>query len=88
MVTRMGIRQLRDSLTATLRRVRRGETIEVTHHGVPVAILVPVPADRIEHLVAAGDVSPAHPLDHWPTRSPATGGLTASEALGEDRAER
>jgi antitoxin (DNA-binding transcriptional repressor) of toxin-antitoxin stability system len=40
---RIGIRELRDTLTATIRRVRAGETFEVTHDGVPVALLAPVP---------------------------------------------
>ena len=86
----MGIRQLRDNLTEAIRRVRGGETIEVTHDGVPVAVISPVPAGRIDRLLAAGDVSrpeqltaPA-PLDLLPV----TGPMTASEALEEDRAER
>ena len=36
--SRIGIRELRDTLTATIRRVRSGETLEVTHDGEPVAI--------------------------------------------------
>jgi prevent-host-death family protein len=88
MATRMGIRELRDSLTATIRRVRMGETIEVTHHGAPVAMLAPVPADRIDRLVAAGDVTPGGPRA-WPLRRfPVTGKLTGSQAIEDDRAER
>jgi prevent-host-death family protein len=88
MATRMGIRELRNSLTATIRRVRMGETIEVTHHGAPVAILAPVPADRIDRLVAAGEVTPGGP-PAWPLRRfPVTGELTASQAIEDDRAER
>lgn len=88
MATQMGIRQLRDSLTATIRRVRMGETIEVTHHGAPVAMLAPVPADRIDRLVAAGELTPGEPSARPPRRYPATGDLTVSQALEEDRAER
>ena len=88
MATRMGIRELRDTLTQTLRRVQGGETIEVTHHGAPVALLAPVPAGRIERLVAAGEVTPGAPLDRLPGRFPVTGEQTASEALEDDRAER
>jgi prevent-host-death family protein len=58
----MGIRQLRDNLTSTIRRVRRGETIEVTHHGAPVAVLAAIPADRVGRLVAGGDVTPGELL--------------------------
>ncbi len=84
----MGIRQLRDSLTATIRRVRMGETIEVTHRGAPVALLAPVPADRIDRLVAAGEVTPGKPLARPPRRFPVIGELTASQAIEDDRAER
>lgn len=87
MATQMGIRQLRDSLTATIRRVQRGETIEVTHHGAPVAVIAPVPADRIERLVAAGEVTPGKTLDRRLHRYPVTGELSASEAIEDDRAE-
>lgn len=88
MATRMGIRELRDTLTQTLRRVQGGETIEVTHHGAPVALLAPVPAGRIARLVAAGDVTPGAPIDQLPRRLPVTGEQTASAALEDDRAER
>lgn len=84
----MGIRELRDSLTATIRRVRMGETIEVTHHGAPVAVLAPVPANRIDRLVATGEVTPGQRLAWPPRRFPVTGELTASEAIEDDRAER
>jgi len=56
MAERMGIRELRDTLAATIRRVRAGATIEVTHHGQPVATLSPARRDRIERLLAAGEV--------------------------------
>jgi prevent-host-death family protein len=88
MSTKMGIRELRDTLTATIRRVQRGETIEVTHHGVPVAVLGPVPDGRIARLVASGDVSAGKPPGRGRKRFPVTGTVTASEALAEDRAER
>jgi prevent-host-death family protein len=83
----MGIRQLRDTLTATVRRVQRGETIEVTHHGAPVAVLAPLPGDRVERLVAAGIMTRAEPLDRPLTRFPVVGELSASAAIEDDRAE-
>ena len=86
--TKIGIRELRDTLTATIRRVQRGETIQVTHHGSPVAVLAPVPADRVERLIASGEMSPATTLDHKVQRHPAVGAQSASEALQEDRAAR
>jgi antitoxin (DNA-binding transcriptional repressor) of toxin-antitoxin stability system len=88
MRARIGIRELRDTLTATIRRVRQGETLEVTHDGVPVAILAPVPDDRIERLVAGGEATPPVELVKPLRRYPVTGSMTASEAIEEDRAER
>ena len=88
MTTRMGIRQLRDTLTATIRRVQRGETIEVTHHGAPVAVLTPVPVDPIDRLLAGGVVTPGRPLDRALRRYPVTGAMSASQAIEEERAER
>jgi prevent-host-death family protein len=84
----MGIRELRDTLTATIRRVRAGETVEITHHGRPIAILAPTSEDRIEQLLETGDVTPAEPLDRPLRRFKATTGVSASQALEEDRAER
>ena len=88
MATQIGIRQLRDTLTATIRRVQRGETIEVTHHGSPVAVLAPVPADRVERLIASGEATIGKPLERRLVRHPVTGKLSASQAIEEDRAER
>lgn len=84
----MGIRELRDTLTQTLRRVQGGETIEVTHHGAPVALLAPVPGGRIERLVASGVLTAGAPLDRLPRRFPVTGEQSASAALEDDRTER
>jgi len=85
----IGIRELRDKLTATIRRVRTGETIEITHHHEPVAVLAPVASDRVAALVQAGDATPAERPFELPRRAfPPTTGTTATEALEEDRAER
>ena len=87
MSTRMGIRQLRDTLTTTIRRVRSGETIEVTHDGEPVALLTPIPKDRLARLVAEGAVTlPSAPLV-LPEPMPVTGSMTASEAVEEGRGD-
>ena len=52
----MGIRELRQNLSVYLRRVRRGETLEVTERGRPVATLRPIvdPDDRFARLEARG----------------------------------
>lgn len=85
---RMGIRELRDTITATMRRVRAGETIEITHDGQPFAVLAPLAADRVSRLVASGDATPGTPLREPLTLAEPAGDLSASQALEEDRAER
>jgi prevent-host-death family protein len=39
---RVGVRELRQNLSVYLRRVRRGEALEVTERGQPVAVLQPI----------------------------------------------
>jgi prevent-host-death family protein len=55
----IGIRELRQHASHWLRRVRAGESFEVTDRGQPVALLVPAPRDEIERLTAAGRLSEA-----------------------------
>jgi prevent-host-death family protein len=51
----IGIRELRQQASKHLRDVERGETIEVTDRGRPVALLVPVPRQgTAERLIAEG----------------------------------
>jgi antitoxin (DNA-binding transcriptional repressor) of toxin-antitoxin stability system len=85
---RIGIRELRDNLTATIRQVRAGESFEVTHDGTPVALLSPLPSGRLARLLARTDVTPPRPLDRPLRRVPVTGAQTASEAIEEDRSDR
>lgn len=84
----IGIRELRNRLTATIRRVRDGETIQITHRGEPVAMLEPVRANRIDRLLQATDVTPGERLTRPIRRFAPAGVLTASQALEDDRAER
>lgn len=66
--TPVGIRDLRDHLSAYLERVKSGETITVTEHGKPIARLVPDeprPA-RLLELAAQGRVTLAtKPFPRW-----------------------
>ncbi|SFS15907.1 Antitoxin component of toxin-antitoxin stability system, DNA-binding transcriptional repressor [Agrococcus baldri] len=55
---RVGIRALRDGLSAQLQRVKAGETIEVTEHGRVIARIVPATQEsKLERLIAAGLVT-------------------------------
>jgi prevent-host-death family protein len=87
-MVRMGIRELRDNLTAAVRRVRAGEVVEVTHDGEPVAVLTAVPRRRVDRLLVLGDSTPPIPLERPIVRFPVVTGRSASEALEDDRAER
>jgi prevent-host-death family protein len=88
-MVRIGIRELRDNLTATIRRVRAGEAFEVTHDGEPVAILSPVKRSRLDELIASGDATPAkRPLNLSRKPLPVQGGRSISEILDEQRADR
>jgi len=40
----LSVRELQHHLSASLKAVDRGEEIEVTHRGRPVALIVPIPA--------------------------------------------
>jgi len=57
---RVGVRELRQSASAVLRRVAAGEVVEVTDRGRPVARIVPLhESSRLEQLVAEGRASGA-----------------------------
>lgn len=87
---RVGVRELRQNLSKYLRRVERGERLEVTDHGRPVAVLAPLgeAASPMERLIAAGRVT-APSVDIL-TLLPPRGRVSTrtSEALAEDRADR
>jgi prevent-host-death family protein len=87
---RVGVRELRQNLSKYLRRVEKGERLEVTEHGRPVAILAPLPpADRpLSRLIAAGRVlAPEHDLLALlpPRGRPTTEAARALEEQREDR---
>jgi len=54
MSNRVGIRELRQQASAVLKRVVRGETIDVTDHGHPIARIVPLRPGVMEQMVLEG----------------------------------
>jgi prevent-host-death family protein len=56
---RIGVRELRQNASRYLARVARGESLEITEHGRPVARLVPITVSSWDDLVASGRVVPA-----------------------------
>jgi prevent-host-death family protein len=87
---RIGIRELRQHASRYLREAQRGETIEVTDRGRPVARLVPVPAGGgLEELISSGraDGAEGDPLELGPPLPPSPGQPLPSAALADLRAD-
>ncbi len=90
---RIGIRELRQNASRYLERVQNGESFEVTSRGVPVAMLMPAQKPSLyDRLVAEGKLIPGRGnLTEWLDASPplpSPPGMSASEALQEQREER
>ncbi len=87
----VGVRELRQSASQILDRVKMGESVIVTEHGRPVARLVPIDTDSkrsfIQEYVEAGLLIPAEiPWDGtWPDPMPNPTGIDSSVWLREDR---
>jgi antitoxin (DNA-binding transcriptional repressor) of toxin-antitoxin stability system len=91
---RVGVRELRQSLSVYLARVIAGETFDVTDRGQLVAMLVPVRPGMtlVDRLVASGRATPAtRRLQDLPPLTgeiPADLGEQAQRALQELREDR
>jgi prevent-host-death family protein len=90
---RVGVRELRQNLSVYLDRVKKGETLDVTEHGQPIAQLGPRPAKPIsiiDQMIAEGRITPAT-FDHRkippPPPNPDPSGRTLTEILLEMRDE-
>jgi len=84
----IGIRELRQEASRYLRDVERGETIQVTDRGRPLAMLVPIPTGgRLRELAAAGRLGDPHLdlLEVGAPLNPVPGARSASDALAEAR---
>jgi hypothetical protein len=85
----VGVRELRQSASQILDRVKDGAVIEITEHGVPVARLIPITKSLYEEYIAAGLIIPAeNPITQFkmPTFK-LKGKKTSTELLMEIRAE-
>ena len=92
-MTRVGIRELRQNLSVYVRRVKDGETLEVTEHGRPVALLGPVPRsddplDRLEREGRIARHATGRLQDLGPPLPPVPGAKPLSVILDELREDR
>jgi prevent-host-death family protein len=85
----IGVRELKNKLSATLKRVREGSTVTVTDRGQPVALIVPVRAvvddDVLRQLVATGRLSYDGGKPEGSPRPRPVQGQPVSDAVIEDR---
>jgi prevent-host-death family protein len=87
---RIGVRELRQHASRYLREVERGDSIEVTDRGRPVAHLVPIPAaSGLDALVASGRLTLATGdlLELGEPLEPVAGAPLPSQALAAARAD-
>ena len=78
---RIGVRELRQHASRYLALVARGERVEVTDRGRPVAMLVPVLGNDWEDLVASRRILPPQDDTDVTDEHPADYGVNASGAL-------
>lgn len=86
-MTSVGIRELRQRASELLRQVERGDTIEITDRGRPVAMLAPLPSGSpLERLRRSGDIEPATAaFDDLPEPLRSTASKLPSEVLADLR---
>jgi prevent-host-death family protein len=86
----VGVRELRQNLSVYLARIARGETLEVTDRGRPVAILAPLPKPTsvLERLTREGRLTPARGDVLALKRPPMAVSRRGSDALELQREDR
>ena len=95
---RIGVRELRQNASKYLDRVKRGESIEVTERGVPIAVIGPVPTvtkSRVQELIDEGLMTPGRgDVGAWLAANPPApidseySGPTIADILDEQRGDR
>lgn len=83
----IGVRELRQHASRYLDLVARGESVEVTDRGRPVARLVPITTDRWADRVASGQVTVAIDDHDLLDEAPREYGVDAAAALAAMRDE-
>ncbi len=86
----VGVRELKNRLSAVLRRVGQGETVVVTDRNRPVALVVPLREGEeseaiVRELVRAGRLSWSGGKPKGARNPPRVAGATVADAVVEDR---
>ena len=85
----IGVRELKDNLSATLARVRRGAMVTVTDRNRPVAIIVPARSageeGLVRTLVKSGRLAWSGGKPAGLAKAPRVRGPSVSDAVVEDR---
>jgi len=83
----VGVRELKNSLSSYLAKVKEGEEVVVTDRGTPVARLVPIDdsTDRLAKLVAAGLATPPRRPRRRKLPPPIKVDGTVSDLVAEER---
>ncbi|MCC7535048.1 MAG: type II toxin-antitoxin system prevent-host-death family antitoxin [Deltaproteobacteria bacterium] len=87
----VGVRELKNSTSAILRRVRAGESVRVTDRGEPIAVITPVEAPelrldrRLAALAASGKLSWSGGKPRGDPRAARVRGASLADAVVEDR---
>jgi prevent-host-death family protein len=88
--TTVGVRELRQNLSVYLRRVKKGEVLEISEHGRPVAMISALEpgATALDRLIASGRAT--RPVGNLldlglPKGRPSRRASRALEELKEDR---
>ena len=78
---RIGVRELRQHASRYLAMVARGERIEVTDRGRPIALLVPARGDDWDDLVASGRIAAPQDDTDIANEAPAKYAVDATRSL-------
>lgn len=80
---RIGIRELRETLSHAIRRVRAGEILEVTDRGRPIARIVPIlpSSSSLDRLVTEGTLIPPRQAGSLPPPLELPSTMTSEEAI-------
>lgn len=79
------VRALRAHTAEVIARVERGEVVEVTDRGRPVARIVPVPADPLADLAVAPTVTGPIPMPHIAAEPGSEAGVLISALRDDER---